>query len=65
MRIPTSAMARTRPPAQPVLLDDVLTEAERRWHAPLAKEEGRLQRQPGVERPPIPAFTQGVDLIGN
>jgi signal transduction histidine kinase len=50
--------------AEPVPLDDVLAEAERRWHGPLAKEGRRLtlRRRPGMAAAEIPGRVVGQIL---
>ncbi|HEX3198415.1 MAG TPA: HAMP domain-containing sensor histidine kinase [Propionibacteriaceae bacterium] len=53
--------------AEPVPLDDVLTEAERRWHGPLAKQGRRLtlRRRPGMAAAEVPGrvVDQILDIL--
>ena len=55
--------------AEPVPLDDVLTEAERRWHGPLAKQGRRLtlRRRPGMAAAEVPGRVVGqiLDILIN
>jgi signal transduction histidine kinase len=50
--------------AEPTPLDDVLAEAERRWHGPLAKQGRRLalRRRQGMAAPDVPGRVVGQIL---